>query len=503
MGSMSFLLPNPLPGAAVAALKGACIKSSVHFYDQTPVPTAARVENGSLILTRDQRDSGALSVPWPVHPYGTLLLSSATVRERAEPYRLLVELARGKLNQVRGQLAEWRGIGLQTSHEFDTALAEATRSFARAALSESATDADAEATRALEQAHQLAAALVNDYVEQICATRHHAGGPLPTRFAARFAYPPRGPEFDLYSGAFNAASVAFRWRDVEPSEAQYDWAEADSAVATARAAGMPVTIGPLIDLAPGMLPPWASRFEADLPGLAAFMCDYVETVVTRYRGDVRRWIVCAGFNQADAYGHVDDDRLRLAYRLYVAAAQVDGNLELVLSLAQPWGEYLAKEDQTISPITFPDDLVRAGVRLSALELELRTAVHPRGSFNRDLLDTAKLLDTFAMLGLPLEVVLGLPSSADPDPRAAAHGQEVWLPGWPGAPTPDAQAAWGESVARLALALPQVRAVTWDHWTDAEAHVTPNGGLLDAAGHPKPLLDRFRALRAAHLPALAQ
>jgi hypothetical protein len=503
MGSMSFLLPNPLPGAALAALAGACIKSAVRYYDQTPVPTSARVENGSLILTRDQRDSGALSVPWPVHPFGTLLLSSATVRERSEPYRLLVELARGKLNQIRGQLAEWRGIGLQTAPEFDRALAEATRSFARAALSEVPAEADADATRALEQAHQLAAALVREYVEQMCATRHHAGGPLPTRFAARFGRAPRGAEFDLYLSTFNAASVAFRWRDVEPNEAHYDWSEADSAVATARAAGLPVTIGPLIDLAPGTLPHWATRFESDLPGLAAFMCDYVETAVNRYRGDVRRWIVCAGFNQADAYGLVDDDRLRLAYRLYEAAAHIDSNLELVLSLAQPWGEYLAQEDQTISPITFPDDLVRAGVRLSALELELRAAVRPRGSFNRDPLDTVKLLDTFAMLGLPLEVSLGLPASAAPDPRAAEHGQEVWLPGWAGAPSPDAQAAWGESVARLALALPQVRAVTWDHWSDAEPHITPNGGLLDAAGQPKPLLDRLRALRAAHLPAIAQ
>jgi hypothetical protein len=503
MGSMSFLLPNPLPGAAAATLAEACIKSAVRYYDQTPVPTTVTTDGDRLVLSRDQRDSGALSVPWPVAPYGSLLLSTATVRERTEPYRLLVELARGKLNQIRGQVAEWRGIGLQTGPAFDAALADATRVFGRAALDENAAGADEAAALALEQAHQLAAGLVGDYVEQMCATRHHTGGPLPTRFAARFARAPRGAALDHYTGAFNAASVAFRWRDVEPSEAHYDWADADAAVAAAKAAGLPVTIGPLIDLAPGMLPPWATRFQSDLPGLAAFMCDYVETAVNRYRGDVRRWIVCAGFNQADAYGLVDDDRLRLAYRLYEAAAHIDGGLELVLSLAQPWGEYLAHADQTISPITFPDDLVRAGVRLSALELELRAGVRPRGSFDRDLLDTAKLLDTFAMLGLPLEVVLSRPASADPDPMAAEHGQTVWHPGWSGAPTPAAQAEWGATVARLALAMPQVRAVTWDHWSDAEPHLAPHGGLLDAQGHPRPLLDRLRALRAEHLPAIAQ
>ena len=51
---------------------------------------------------------------------------------------------------------------------------------------------------------------------------------------------------------------------------------------------------------------------------------------------------------------------------------------------------------------------------------------------------------------------------------------------------------------LALASPDVRAVTWDHWSDAEMHLTPCGGLLDADGRAKPLLSRLRTLRSAHL-----
>lgn len=498
MGSMSFLLPNPLPGAAPATLADACIKSAVRFYDQTPVPTAVQLTDDALVLTRTQNDSGALTVPWPVEPFGSVVVSTATVRERPEPYRLLVELARGKLNQLRGQLHEWHAIGLQTAPQFDRELVEATRLFGRASLTESGPEADELAARALAQTHRLADALTREYVEQLCATRHHTDGPLNTRLAARYTRAPHGAALEAYTGAFNAAAVAFRWRDVEPSESQYDWAAADAAVAAAAAAGLPVTIGPLIDLAPGTLPDWAVGWEADLPGLAAFMCDYVETAVNRYKGDVRRWVVCAGFNQADAYGLVDDDRLRLAYRLYEAVAHVDPNLDLVLSIAQPWGDYLVNEDQTISPITFPDDLVRAGVRLSALELELRAGVRPRGSYTRDLLDTFRLLDTFSMLGLPLEVALGLPSTAGDDPGAADHRQSLWRPAWRGGPSPDAQAEWGATVARLALALPQVRAVTWDHWSDADPHVTPHGGLLDAQGNPKPLLARLSALRNAHL-----
>jgi GH35 family endo-1,4-beta-xylanase len=497
MGSISFLLPKSLPGAAAATLPDACIASSVGYYDQTPGPTTLQIANGSLVLSREESGSGYLVLPWPVEPFGTLVVSTTTLREREEPYRLLVELARGKLNQVRVQTGEWQGIGLRTTPEFDRALSEATRLFGVAALAGNEQEADASATRVLEKTHELADRLARDYIEQMFATRHDEG-PLDTWLTARHQRALSGDAAKEYTTAFNAANVYFRWRDVEPHEAQYDWTQADAAVSAALDAGFPVTIGPIIDLAPGMLPAWAAGWHADLPALAAFMCDYLETAVSRYKNEVRRWIICAGFNNADALGLVDDDRLRLAYRLFEAAAQVDPSLELILSVAQPWGDYLASADQTISPMTFPDDLVRAGVRLAAVELELRIGTRPRGSLPRDLLDTARLLDNFGMLGPPLEVSLGLPTASEPDRNATEHEQEVWKHGWRSGPSVEGQAEWGASFAALALCWPKVRTVTWDHWSDAEPHLVPNGGLLDENGRPRPLLSRLRTLRNEHL-----
>jgi hypothetical protein len=212
---------------------------------------------------------------------------------------------------------------------------------------------------------------------------------------------------------------------------------------------------------------------------------------------VRRWVVCAGFNHADALGLDDDQRLRLAFRLFEAASQIDPGLELVLSVAQPWGDYLVRDEHTISPLTFPDDLVRAGLKVSGIELEIRAGTTPRGSLPRDLLDTARVINLFGLLGLPLELVLSLPLSSTPDP-AAGFGESLWAPGWRAAPSPEGQAEWGASFAALGLCTPHVRAVTWDHWSDAEPHLTPSGGLIDASGQPNPLLTRLRGLRTAHL-----
>ena len=44
---------------------------------------------------------------------GVLMTSTATVIERPQPYHLALELARGKVNQVRGQAADWLQGGLQ------------------------------------------------------------------------------------------------------------------------------------------------------------------------------------------------------------------------------------------------------------------------------------------------------------------------------------------------------------------------------------------------------
>jgi hypothetical protein len=491
MGSISFLLPNPVPAPAQATLRGAFFATG---YDQAPVPTALEFRDDRLVATWTLSESRYLLVPWPVGPFGTLVTPTATLLEREEPYRLLVELARGKLNQVRSQTAEWQAIGLHTAPEFDRGLADATALFGKALVSSPA-EADAHASRVIELSFALGDVLVREFILQLLDTRHQEEGPLGTRLAARSVRGPGALAGD-YAATFNAAQVALHWKDIEPEESRYDWSATDRAVADAKAANLPITIGPVIDAAPGMIPRWAAGWEGDLPTLAAFMCDFMETAIARYKPDVRRWVVCAGFNHSDALGLDDDQRLRLASRLFEAASQIDPGLELVLSVAQPWGDYLVRDEHTISPLTFPDDLIRNGLKVSAIELEVRAGTTPRGSLPRDLLDTARVINLFGLLGLPLELLLSLPASPGPDP--AALGESLWTPGWRAAPSPEGQAEWGASFAALGLCTPHVRAVTWDHWSDSDPHFTPGGGLIDAAGQPNPLLTRLRALRTAHL-----
>jgi hypothetical protein len=488
-------LPNPVPAAAAPLLRLACLAGG---YDQTPTPTGVELADDRLVLTRESSESGFVLLPWPVGSGGAVMATSATIRERPEPYRLLTELARGKLNQVRTQTGEWRDIGLQTSPQFESELGELTRLFGTAALSADPVESDATAARVLDRSYLLADQLVRTYVEQMFLTRHQEEGKLGTWLAARTVAAIAPPLVGEYRRAFSAVRVGLRWADVEPEESRYNWAAFDAAVASAEELGLPVAFGPVIDLSPGMLPGWADGWRGDLPTLAAFMCDYLETVVGRYKDRVRRWVVCGGFNHADGLGLSDDDRLRLAARLFESAGSLDPELDFILGVAQPFGDYLTSGDQTITPLAFADDLIRAGARVGGIELELRTGSLPRGSFPRDLLDASRLLDLFGLLGPPLEVVLSCPAAAGADPAAQSHGEVLWTPAWRGGPTAEGQSEWGMGVAALALCKPQVRSVTWDHWADAEPHITPFGGLIAASGRANPLLGRLQGLRAAHL-----
>ena len=492
MGSISFLLPDPIPPAAEAMLRNACFSTG---YDMAPLPGEVAIQGGLLTIVRNLTDSGYLLIPWPVGQFGTIVNTSSTLRESEQPYRLLIELARGKLNQVRMQTAEWEGVGLRLPDGYQESLGDTTRQFTRALLGPSSAECDALATRVLERAFTLGDALSREFIAQMFDTRHHEEGLLDSRLGARTVLPV-GAVVPEYARSFNAVQVAFRWRDLEQLESHYDWTESDRAVAAARAADLPITGGPVIDLAADMLPAWTEEWISDLPTIAAFMCDFLETVITRYKDDIRRWVICSGFNHSDAYGLDDDSRLRLAFRLFEAAAQIDPNLELVLSVAQPWGDYLVNENQTISPLTFPDDMIRAGLRVSAVEFEIRNGVVPRGSFPRDLLDSYRLINLYGLLGVPLEILLSAPTGSQPDPMSRA-GQTLWAPAWPVGPTPEGQAEWGASFAALALCTSHVRAVTWDHWSDGEPHLTPSGGLIDANGQPRPLLSRLRTLRTSH------
>ncbi|MFM7148412.1 MAG: hypothetical protein ACKO23_01080, partial [Gemmataceae bacterium] len=50
--------------------------------------------------------------PWSMESIGRIQVHSATLMDRSSPYQFLLELARGKINQIRNQSADWITGGL-------------------------------------------------------------------------------------------------------------------------------------------------------------------------------------------------------------------------------------------------------------------------------------------------------------------------------------------------------------------------------------------------------
>jgi hypothetical protein len=494
MGILRFQLPDRLSAEESRDLTLASIAGG---YDNAPAVTHAAVEAGQLVLSRDSTESGYVQVPWDVPGVGHVVAASATLAERHDPYDLLLELARGKVNQLRSQAADWAFSGIEPSPALHDELRAVSRRFATAATEPDAAAAREAARLTLAAAGAAASQLVAEYTGHLMQARHARLPKLETALGVRLngSVPPAASP--AVTAALNSAVLPLTWRTVEPTESNYRWEMADTALAWAERNGLRVTAGPLIDFSPRGLPDWLWLWEGDLQSLASFMCDYVETAVGRYRGRIRRWQLSAAANLGAVLKLAEDDFLWLSARLAEAAWQVDSGLELTIGLAQPWGDELARREFNYSPFIFADTLIRAGLKLAAIDLEWFAGYRPRGSYCRDVLDASRLLDLTAHLGVPVQVTLAYPAAAGSD-ALADPALGVGAGHWAGGYSIESQADWAESFARLALSKAYVRAVNWAHLTDGEDHVLPHAGLLDPAGRPRPALERLRHLREAHL-----
>ena len=97
MALFSFELPAKWPSDPNAILERAWISGG---YDNAPVAVQRRYDDKTLVLMREENESGSLSLPWLVQGESRIVTSS-TLRVRPEPYRLVLELARGSVNRAR------------------------------------------------------------------------------------------------------------------------------------------------------------------------------------------------------------------------------------------------------------------------------------------------------------------------------------------------------------------------------------------------------------------
>lgn len=492
MGFLSFRVP-PTAAHANDLLKAAVAGG----HDRAPTPTRCGFEAGTLLLERDHSESGPSFIPWEVPDVGHLMAMTTTLMERERPYHLGIELARGKLNQVRNQYADWQSGGLSPVPIVEELLKKAITTFGQAILDAAQPKADAVAQEALRTACMAADQLVLAYQSQVFRLRHQRQPKFDTLLGCRLTKPlPVGLQ-DVYRLSFNAVCVPLTWRQIEAQESEYRWEDVDAIIDWATEQNLPVYAGPLIDFSAEGLPDFVLREDLNPVTLKSLMSDYIETVVTRYRGKVARWLISSNSNGVYLPGIPEEELIRLTAMAADAAWQIESNAQVIFGVTHPFSDYLGEGRHEFSGFVFADTLLRAGLPFAGIELECPMATAPRGNFCRDLLDLSRQLDLFGLLGTPIQVTLAYPSARLPDAKALPFEQTEGAGYWRDISS-TAQANWATAAGSLVLCKSYVHSIFWDHLCDADPHRFPNAGLVDARGTIKPSFDRLRELREVHL-----
>jgi hypothetical protein len=462
--------------------------------DRTATRLKVSIEGDLLVCRRDGDESGRLFVPWPIAGFGTMFIGTATLAQRAEPYDLAVELARGKLNDVRNQLADWRLMGLRTGVALEEKLKEAQSAFTRAVTSRDQPQVAAESAQTcLLASWETGQLLVEHYVQQVVQTRLAGGTKLPTQLAVALDVEPKRPWSSELRPSFNAVRIVCPWRTINPSEGQSRWDAIDGQLAWAHKHKLAVQAGPLIDLRNAALPDWLCLWDGDFDAVLGLAVDLVRQAVGRYRGKVPVWTLIHRVASSEILGLGEEDQVRMAARLLQVARHVDPSAQFYIGVDRPWGEWLGQGMFQLGPLHLADYLARSDLGLSGISLEIALGYTAPGSGLRDLLEFSKLLDLYALINLPLAVNLALPSATRLDPNADPNVK--LQPGdWPPGLDEAAQARWAAGYISLAAAKPYVRSVTWTQISDGHPHLYPHAGLTRSDHSPKPLIEWLKGFR---------
>jgi hypothetical protein len=493
MGVMHFLVP-------LRDRLGADAAQRAYFAGIDEVPWLARIQwnDRGLSVERAEFESGNLFVPYRVDGRGELMLSTASLMERAAPYHLHVELARGTLNRLRNQIAAFGAAGAPLPSELNRPLHEAHELLSQAVTCQQHEQAAHLADQSIQAALAAIDLLSTSYVGHVLAARRGPTGKLGTLLGVNLGSArPSSTLTAPLSATFNTVQVPLNWRDIEGREGQRDFSLADAQLEWARLHGFKICGGPLMAIDKWSLPDWMYLFgENDVDSFRSCFAEHIQAVVSRYRGKVHLWICSAGLNLENEFEHPEEERLRLAVLAVESIRRQDPKAPIVLSIDQPWGAFMSREEYDLSPLHFADALVRADLGLAGVGLEINVGYTPDGSEPRDALEFGRQMDRYSSLGLPLLVSLTAPSASTPDARARRKCQVV--PMADGALTPAAQRTWADQVLPMLLAKQSVQGLLWNQLLDSQPHALPHGGLFDEKDHPKPILDLLQKLRRENL-----
>ncbi|MGD9125924.1 MAG: hypothetical protein PVH19_00980 [Planctomycetia bacterium] len=463
-------------------------------FERIPWRSEIRLVDNQLQVERDLDESGCFHMLWPVDRHGLTTVSTGNLIERERPYRLPLEFARGKIAQFRNQMSDWRAMGLEMPKSIQDKAEEAQGRFRTAIITQDSDPAQSAqaAGEALSLILDAGVLLTAVYANRTMIARRRLESENTCMLGVDLGIaPPAKPASTQILDAFNTANISLSWREIEAGENRREWEVFDRQFAWCEENGLDICAGPLFQLGPGCTPDWLCLFEDDPDAMRSAISQYVEAAVTRYRGRVQMW-VCSGRTNMDIYSSLsEEERVQLTAHVVEQVASLDPETPRIISFDAPWAEYVGSRETDFPPLYFADALIRSGLGISGIMLEINFGYHPNGTYPRDPIDLNRLIDLWGGLGVPLYVKFCLPSQTGPDPKSY-HQTNAVQP----VCSPETQRILANRYVSLLVARAVVHGVFWSQLHDSQPHDYPHGGLFDSLGRPKPLVRSIAALRQA-------
>ncbi|MCA9129134.1 MAG: hypothetical protein KDB22_18730 [Planctomycetales bacterium] len=446
-----------------------------------------RESNGQFSIGREIDESGKLNIVWPTTAIGNVCISTTSLKISAKPYELCLELARGTVNRMRAQASDWQRMGLRFPDGFFPRTEKSLEYLLRALTSRSDRGAQRRlAQMAIDMALQASMVLCDSYSEQALNARKQLEGRLTTLLGIELEPSPTClPMFGrAIDTTFNLVNIAADLGAVETASGALDFSTFEAQADWGIRHNKKVCVGPLVHFGKGRLPRWMVLLGEGFESVREAACRHARECVERFQGRAHIWNVAAGLNTPGDIQWSDEEVLRLAVGMIETVRSADQRAPVLLTIDQPWSEYLRFDENGISPLHFADALIRAELGLSGLALDLRFGLEAGQSFPRDLLEISRLIDRWAMLGLPLMVILNAPSTALSEPPASS-----WQ-----SPISSSGLVNPMSIVRILMSKPAVHGVIW-----SELRGVPTAdGLMSHQEKPKGLVKEFTELRKCYL-----
>ena len=465
---------------------GELVNAHLLTRDNQVVQGSISIENGIITAKATGHTNFALCLLYDAGNSGRLMLQTAILPQREEPYMLALELARHRIKSFLDMSENWSLFHLsddnpaiqrwEESRLIFTKALVATDSHNAGELARAALEMSIDASERLTMAH--AHILLHRRYAQKAASSSALGVQLDT---SRFDDPLR----QLLQKNIDIVTIPMHWSKIEYEEGKFNWDEIDRWVKWARDNRRHVIGGPLLDFTTNdSIPPWVRQSQHNYSEFRDKCYDHVERVVQRYGAAVSFWKIISGINTNRHVRLSVPNMVDLVRTARLLVKQSRRDARVMVELSEPFSEFVGEISDSCNAKVFLSRLAQEGVALDALGVQILVGSEG-GRTTRDLMLMSAKLDEFLHVDFPVIVsTLGTPS-ATIDERY----------GWWKSPWDETrQEEWASAMLAIALSKPFVDSVIWVDLYDHDNMAVPTSGFISNKGKPRAVLNRILAMR---------